>query len=838
MTFKLKLNKPTIVAVGSLFVFALLIRLWGVWHGLPYIYSVDEPALVHSVLGLRFDLNPHHFDWPHFHFYLSFLAFGLFYKARIAWQVWGWKPAMEAAFPILWNDGAIFYLLLRLLSVLMGALTVIPVFLASREILGTKKRALLATFIFAVTPFLVENSKYALIDVPATFWAAWSLFFAVRAFKYPSLKTYLAAGFLGGLAASTKYNAVLILLVLVLIHLARLPLRTIAWSIKNHRFSKKLVSLAALDWWKLVLAGFTSIIAFFLGTPYALLDWKDFVRSDTSTGALWQLTRGGTRFELAVFGRLFNSLFSTIPTGFGYAALFVSLIGLVVALRSTSKLQKAVSIFTILFYLYVGSSAFAPEQIFMPLYLTLVPLFTLGTAAMINFIHREFFESNRSWQQAFYLCLLLFILPSTAASLKIDYLYTSPDTRNIAKDYIDAEIPAGKVIGIDGEYQPYFEGTHPVVGVPAWRWQPLSQDKIEYVVVSGESSLDAVKDNPKYGGLLDGKYPVYMVQNFGDRMGPNLFIYKLNYPLANQWWLDDKKLPTLSVEEILNSDHEWRESVLPASFTTSLVVTGSWDLTGTVGETMKAKDDFGYPTDKIGNHLKNFDLATANLVTPFVTDCHDFSVCASDNAVKAMINSGIKVASLPDLGAYSETKDILTKNKIGYSSGSIISYQVANNIKFAFLNFYQAQNVQSLLDVITAAKGEKAQVIVASFDVGLSSLSEDIAHLAIDSGVDVVIGNSTTIQKIEVYKNKIIAYGLGPFINGVNTWTADDSFSQLGLLGQFYFFNDRLVDAEFKFVDPASYNILTGFDPRAGFADENNKAYFQDLVDTLAKRSR
>ena len=61
---------------------ALILRLTAIDHGFPYIYHPDEPTVVRSALGLRFDPNPHHFDWPHLYFYLNYLMYMVFAKLR------------------------------------------------------------------------------------------------------------------------------------------------------------------------------------------------------------------------------------------------------------------------------------------------------------------------------------------------------------------------------------------------------------------------------------------------------------------------------------------------------------------------------------------------------------------------------------------------------------------------------------------------------------------------------------------------------------------------------------------------------------------------------------
>src|SRR3989344_8309710 len=125
---KALLTNPRFGIVAVL-LFALAVRLVGINHGFPFIFHVDEPAVVRSALGLRFDPNPGHFDWPHLYFYLNYFLYFLFIKFRAFLQILNLRAAVEDIFPLLWRDPLIFYVISRSLSAIMGAFTVIPVYL-------------------------------------------------------------------------------------------------------------------------------------------------------------------------------------------------------------------------------------------------------------------------------------------------------------------------------------------------------------------------------------------------------------------------------------------------------------------------------------------------------------------------------------------------------------------------------------------------------------------------------------------------------------------------------------------------------------------------------------
>ena len=65
-----------------LIVFSLLIRIIGDLHSFPFILHPDAPTIVRSALGVRFNINPKHFDWPHLYIYLNYFLYMIFGKFR------------------------------------------------------------------------------------------------------------------------------------------------------------------------------------------------------------------------------------------------------------------------------------------------------------------------------------------------------------------------------------------------------------------------------------------------------------------------------------------------------------------------------------------------------------------------------------------------------------------------------------------------------------------------------------------------------------------------------------------------------------------------------------
>ena len=131
------LKKINLILLGIV-ILAVLLRVIGITHSFPFIFHPDEPTVVRSALGIRFDPNPGHFDWPHLFIYQNYFLFMIFSKVRDIIAAIGLKSSLSSAFPIIWDDYLVFYLLSRIFAALLGAFTIIPVFYAAKNLFGKK----------------------------------------------------------------------------------------------------------------------------------------------------------------------------------------------------------------------------------------------------------------------------------------------------------------------------------------------------------------------------------------------------------------------------------------------------------------------------------------------------------------------------------------------------------------------------------------------------------------------------------------------------------------------------------------------------------------------------
>jgi 4-amino-4-deoxy-L-arabinose transferase-like glycosyltransferase len=199
-------------AAAGIVALALGLRVWNVDAGVPYAVGVDEPQLVDRALRMMRtgDFHPHFFDYPGLYIYLQLIvAVGAF----IAGSMSGAYSSLDAF------TGADLYPVARAVTAVFGAATV-----AATMRIGMRYGrwvALAGGLLLAVMPMHVRESHFVLTDVPMTFFVAMTLLAALRAYEQPTVGRFAAAGVAAGLAAATKYNggvALVLPLLAVLVH--------------------------------------------------------------------------------------------------------------------------------------------------------------------------------------------------------------------------------------------------------------------------------------------------------------------------------------------------------------------------------------------------------------------------------------------------------------------------------------------------------------------------------------------------------------------------------------------------------------------------------------------
>ena len=417
--------KNTKLILFVLVVVGLVMRLIPIRYGLPLQLNIDEPSLVSAVFSLKSGLNPERFDWPHLYFYINFLFYGLFY--------WIFKIIGLAT-----ENDSFYFMISRGLSAVFGVATIPVVYLITKEIFGGNRRSILAAMILTILPVHVYESFFAKLDVAHTFFISLAVLFMAKLMNKASIKNYILAGLFIGLSVSVKYNSFLLAIPFLIAHYYAFP----SWRylIKPRNILKP------------VVAALVSIVAFFVGTPFAILDFKTFWSYEPRVGALWQFTNVGN-IEWSEYAESAYETFITMYRGdLGIVLWVVFMLMLISYLffRRRDKRLNFLLLPVVIISFYISKLERSPAHYFVFLSVLYIPALSDFIISTIDKLRKLKFTENTLRIMSF--SILGFILiPSIYTSLKYVYLYSKIDTRLEAYNWVQENIiPTGRFIYVAG----------------------------------------------------------------------------------------------------------------------------------------------------------------------------------------------------------------------------------------------------------------------------------------------------------------------------------------------------------------------------------------------------
>ncbi len=303
-------------------------------------------------------------------------------------------------------------------------------------------------------------------------------------------------------------------------------------------------------------------------------------------------------------------------------------------------------------------------------------------------------------------------------------------------------------------------------------------------------------------------------------------------------YLSPTPVSPISLAGIFAADHSW-VTQLPAAKTVTMIATGDVIPARSVNHGMVTRNNFRWPFEKTAEVLSGVDLTVINLETPLLSDCattiEGMIFCGDARATEGFTYAGIDVATLGNnhIGNYYEAGVEETKKHleqagiIPVSNG--VTYKEIKDTKFAFLAYNDigsreidvpwADETIIRSDIAVAKKN--ADVVIVAYHWGVEYVTEptqrqiDVAHLSIDSGADVILGNHPHwIQPVELYKDKFIIYAHGNFVFD-QEWSEE---TKLGVIGRYTFYEGKLIDVEYvpiRIIDYGQPYILEGIDRQA-----------------------
>ncbi|MFN8161864.1 MAG: glycosyltransferase family 39 protein [Solirubrobacterales bacterium] len=317
--------EPWMVVLGLILAVALVLRLWGAKWGLPFAYLTDEERVyVKNAARMAYEggINPHYFQNPPLYTYMLRAVFAVLYPGSEPATILNQLPDRENL-----------YLVGRVISALMGTITVWLTYLGAQRFFEDRRVSLLAAALMTVSFLPVFYAHAALNNVPAMTFAALSLVGTAGVLKWGRTRDYVLGGVGAGLATATKYPDGVVVI----------PLLTAALLAPG----EQRVRLRGLG-----IALGLAAASFVVANPYSVIHFSEFHADLTLQGEVASRDKigggdtDGFRYYLSTFG-----------WGFGYLATAAAVLGAVLAwFRKRSVFWVLVPVVPI-FFVYMALRA-------------------------------------------------------------------------------------------------------------------------------------------------------------------------------------------------------------------------------------------------------------------------------------------------------------------------------------------------------------------------------------------------------------------------------------------------------------------------------------------------
>jgi len=454
------LKKPYLLYLFIIIIIGGFFRFYNLNWDQGHHLHPDERAIIMFALPLHFPqnlsdffskestLNPHFFAYGNFPLYLL---------KGTATVLSNFDMSLDSYDKI--------NLVGRAISTIADLGTIILIYFIGKKIFG-KRVGIIGAFFYAISVFPIQAAHFYAVDSLLTFFILLTLYQLIRFYEKPTLKKSILVGIFFGLSLATKTSAVVLIVAIgmaiavdFLLIFLKSPHRPHIWFPHIPKFLKRLSIDGAV-------ITTTTVLTFLILEPYALIDFKEFWRQTIEQS---QMTRDAFTFPytLQYVGKIpyFYELKNIFLWGQGPILATISFAGIIYTLFHIIKKQKykkwaqelILLIFLLSYFAVVGKFAVGWMRYMLPLY----PLLALFAAVFLHRLlsfrassaSRGISHNSLSGMRSLHALrlvgmtvtiILIFVWP-----LSFIHIYTKPNTRVLASQWIYENIPPDKKIALE-----------------------------------------------------------------------------------------------------------------------------------------------------------------------------------------------------------------------------------------------------------------------------------------------------------------------------------------------------------------------------------------------------
>jgi len=456
------MSRRSRIVLFGIVALALALRLWGIRFGLPYDLTADEPHQIIQALKIGTGqggplVRMWHTVGKSGLDLLLFLEYGALFAF---WWVTGQVDGPRDFALKYLTDPTAFYLVGRVTIAVLGALTAVAVFYVGRRIYNTRI-GLGAAAIAAVAHFHIAESHIIGPHIPMAF-ALWTGVALYLGFEVSHRRqTLIVAGLFVGAAVALAYSAGIGLLMLLAARLLH----------------------ADDDGWRgrakdsAILMG-AALVSVAVMSPDLLTSGLSVLRNFSAAnlgGSPDSDVRGAIDSVTILRQQDWSGFFQLLLKPDTAILTVAAIIGVLAGVLKRERWTVLLSIATAVFLLIVSASSRGLSEAYL---LPVTPAIWLLTSRGLDAA-----TANRRSLYAVSVCSVA-ALPLFFA-MREDMMLAKPDTRVLAKDWIEQHVPPGSTILMDGMRFRFVQGV-PLNGDKATVARRLADLKGSELVLTGD----------------------------------------------------------------------------------------------------------------------------------------------------------------------------------------------------------------------------------------------------------------------------------------------------------------------------------------------------------------
>jgi 4-amino-4-deoxy-L-arabinose transferase-like glycosyltransferase len=479
-------RRPTFWMMAGLLAVAAFVRFRALDFGLPHTQArPDETAIIDPVRTLLSGHLPHFYDYPWLFLWIVAIAYIGYFAWGAAAGTFRSLSEMLASWPLHWEP---FFLIPRAISALAGTVSILIVFRLGRQ-LRDDATGIVAALFLAFAFLHVRSSHFGTTDVVMTGLIVAAVSLLLEAHRTRSRRLFLCAGLVSGLAAATKYNAVILAVPMLVSHLMTV------WDAGTDRRRAWLDS-------GIVYFSIPFAIAFAVGVPFVVLDRGPFL--DAMGELAHALRVGDVRMDLGN-GWLYHLTFS-LRYGLGLPILVAGLAGAILLLWLEPRTGILLLSFPIAYYIVAGSIRLLFVRYAMPI----VP-FLCVTAAYLVCRAAEWIASRASRRAEPSPAVMgaiavvfagALVSSSVTQVLAFDRIMSATDNRVVVAQWFFEHVPAGQTVLQAGSRYGLAQFWDRSIPYKEWRW-----DGVRQVFILDGSKRLSKDDRPEWIVMQDSPLP-------------------------------------------------------------------------------------------------------------------------------------------------------------------------------------------------------------------------------------------------------------------------------------------------------------------------------------------